>query len=328
MVSMSQSVTLFQKAEEFNRLSVSAKKRQMINLRRLLTEITPQESTARLTRAHIDGVLNQARQRGVEESTLNVYRTDLRRFTKWLLVCQMTKTDHSAHLVNMKTKTPPSKRKPVSRDQAGQMIDLATAMHPRDGMTILILLETGLREVEVVGLTWGQIDLQLEESTVYRSKIRDYHPVFYTPQLTQGLIEWKRYYERLHGPIQPNWYVVPARAAIHEGSGRQRQKMNPDWPMVPTRPQWNIAKRVKSLLRDVGETDLRGRASHTLRRTAGNLLHQDGADIRVLQDFYGHGSAMQTEQYLDIDVRRKTRRDFLRNRPPLRRIVGSATVTP
>lgn len=316
MVSMSQSVALFETSEEFNTLGASAIKRQRINLRRLLTEIRPQEPVTRLTRAHVDAALNQARQRGVVESTLNVYRTDFRRFTKWLFVSNLTKTDHGAHLVNKKTKTPPSKRKPISEDQAAHMLELATAMHPRDGVTILIMLHTGLRESEVVGLTWEQIDLNLEQSQVYRPKIDDYHPVFYTQELTEGLTLWRGYYERMHGPIQPEWYVVPARASIHEGRGRQRQKMNPDWPMVPTRPQSNIAKRVKQLLRDVGETDLRGRASHTLRRTAGNILHQRGADLRVVQDFYGHASAAQTEQYLDIDVRRETRREFIRNSGP------------
>lgn len=313
MVSMLQAVTYFEAAPEFSRLSVSTKRRWKINLARLFREIQPGASVKSLKRWHIDGALNQAQQNtpNLSDGSMNAYKTDFRRFGKFLVVSELVSTNPAAHLVNQKRETPKSKRKPITLDQATRLIELAGNMHPRDGMTMILMLNTGLREVEVKGLRWRNIDLEENEAAVKRTKIKDELTIFYTPRLAEALPAWRQYYIDHHGPINPDWYVVPARASIHEGAGRQRQKMNPDWPLNPSMPQWNIAKRVKQLLEEVGEVDLWGRASHTLRRTAGNLLKQSGADIRVVKDFYGHASVAQTEAYLDIDELRDTRKKFI-----------------
>ena len=270
----------------------------------LLKEIAPTEPIARLDRRHFDATLNQVRGR-VEISSLNAYKVDLRRFGKWLAANGYTKSDHAAHLKNVKTKTAASKRKPISAEQASMLLKLAEQQHPEDGMTALIMLMTGMRESEVAGLRWRDTDFTHQKFEAHRPKRRDWHHAFWPPQLIEAMENWKALFESKHGAIDPNWFVVPARAhkAHYHGTGSSR--MNPEWPMVPNRRQTHIGDRVKDLLRGVGETDLKGRASHTLRRTAGNLLRESGADMREVQCFYGHSTMAQSEEYLDVNPERE-----------------------
>ena len=88
--------------------------------------------------------------------------------------------------------------------------------------------------------------------------------------------------------------------------------MATDWPLAPTRRMGSPTKVIKPLLAKVGETDLRGRGSHTLRRTAANLILDATGDIEAARQLLGHASVNQTEQYLDQDARRKRYENVIR----------------
>ena len=44
---------------------------------------------------------------------------------------------------------------------------------------------------------------------------------------------------------------------------------------------------------------------HDLRHTVGTRLIENGADIRTVQDIFGHSTVAVTERYLHTDVNRK-----------------------
>lgn len=301
----------FMNSDEVRRLARSSVVKQGVALRLLLadgTGLTARDPIARLSRAHIDAALNQARSRGVQVSTLNSYRTDLRRLGSWLLDLRYVKADPTRHLKYVSTRTAKSKRKPISAHKAHLLVEAAQRIHPRDGMTALLMLTTGLRDSEVMSLTWSDLDLTTASGAAYRGKQRDYHTLHLSRQLVIALEKWQGYIEERHGPIEGSWYVVPA---LSQGSlPGTPPAMNPEWPMVPTKRQGTASERAKMWLRAVGETDLKGRASHTLRRTAANILYQRTGDIRTVQTFLGHASVAMTEMYLDIDAAQ----DQLRNR--------------
>ncbi len=300
---MSLALKEFMISDEVLRLSKSSVAKQRVAVKLLLTPsvgLVGRDPIARLNRTHIDAALNHARRRGVLNSTLNTYRTDLRRLGGWLVSVQYLKTDPARHLKNVAYQTPKSKRKPVNADQAHDLVTVADAIHPRDGMTCLLMLTTGLRDSEVMGLTWANIDLTTRTGSAYRPKRKDYHTLHLPRQLCIALEKWQGHVEERHGPIDQSWYVVPA---LGMGSVQgYPTSMHTEWPMVPTRQQGPAAGRVKVWLAAVGETDLKGRASHTLRRTAANLLYARCGDIRAVQTFLGHASVAMTEMYLDIDA--------------------------
>lgn len=290
--------------------SKSTQKRRRIVINRLMEQVGPKAYISALDAYHIDLTINASREKrikrdgtadyrtGCAKSTLNAYRSDLRHFGNWLVIRGYKKSNPAAHVENEKTSTPKFKRRPLSRDQAAKLIEIAWADHPRDGMTALLMLSTGMRESEVIGLTWGNLNYSRSKAEAYRPKIGDQHDAFFTDELDGELAKWKIYFEERHGPVQSDWYIVPALA--HKGERPGHFRMDPSWPMVPTNMQNSVGVRVKAWLAAVGEEDLRGKGSHTLRRTAGNLLmDEDGFDIRDVQTFFGHNSVQQTEQYLD-----------------------------
>lgn len=318
MKSVSQCVAEFMRAPEVTRLAAATQKRQVIVLNLLIKGddgnkpiLRPAEPISRLDRGHIDDALYKVNGRLVG-SSLNAYQADLRRFGKWLLDRGYTKKDHTAHLRNVKVTTVLAKRKPVANNSAEALISAANAVHPRDGMTAILMIFTGLRESEAVELRWGNVDLEKAVFVVRRAKTRDDHVSFIAPPLLAALKAWKEWVEARNGEIQDDWFVIPARANRYDSTGHHR--MNPEWPIVPTRKQTNVNKRVKEWLAAIGEKDLRGRASHTLRRTAANLVRsQPGADIRTAQTLLGHKTASMTENYLDVDKAKEDLMNVVRN---------------
>ena len=300
---MSLAIREFMASDEVMRLAESSLVSQRVVIKILLsadTGITGRDPIARLGRTHVDAALNIMRARGLQESTLNSYRRDLRRLGRWLLVMRYVKADPTLHLKNVTFRTPKSKRKPVDALHAHALVEAADRIHPRDGMTCLLMLTTGLRDSEVMGLTWGDLDIPGRSGSAYRPKRKDYHPLHLTRQLCLALEKWQGHVEERHGPINPRWYVVPALSRGRAAG--EPNRMSREWPMVPTRRQGTATKRAKIWLAAIGERDLVGRASHTLRRTAANLLYQRTGDIRIVQTFLGHASVGMTEAYLDIDA--------------------------
>lgn len=306
MKSVSQCVAEFMRSQEVVRLAPATRKRQTIVLNLLIKggagskpAIEPSKPIGQLDQSVIDEALFRVNH--LMDSTLNAYRTDLRRFGKWLVDRGHRKTDPTTHLRNVKAETVASKRRPVANDKAGALLLAADVAHPRDGMTAMLMIFTGLRESEIVELKWRDLDLDSAKFSAWRSKNRDWHRSFLAPPLLEALRVWKTWVEERNGPIQDEWFVVPARAHRYDRTGHHR--MNPEWPIAPNRRQTNANKRVKLWLEAIGETDLRGRSSHTLRRTAANLvMSRPGATIRTAQTLLGHKTAVMTENYLDKDV--------------------------
>lgn len=170
-------------------------------------------------------------------------------------------------------------------------------------MTVSLLFWTGCRQSEIRGLKWGDVNLQDLTLEVYRPKVKKSLTCPIPAQLAEDLTKWQAWVEGRYGPIQPEWYVVPAASTVL----RQRhpaKKITPDWPLNLTKSQGPLTGAIKRLLVSIGITDMRGKGSHTIRRTAANLILAHTGDIRAAQHLLGHGSVTMTERYLDADARR------------------------
>jgi integrase/recombinase XerC len=305
--SVRSAIEAFQRSDAFQSSVLVVQRRHKLILGLLEDEAGPTTPIARLTREHVDNVVFDRRVNGCATSTLNVYKSSLRVFGAWAVQNGLVKVDFANHLANKKAVTVRSKKQPLTADQLRQIIKLAYEHHHRDGMTVMLLACTGCRESEIAGLRWADVDLSSGVLYVFRSKVQDYHEIPCPPELVAALGEWKTWVEERYGEIQPSWYLVPARA--HVG---WIGFMNPDWPLAVERPQTKIRDRVKVLLGAVG-ADARGRGSHTMRRTAANLILEQTGDIRVAQALLGHASVTQTEQYLSIDAQKAKLRDAMKN---------------
>ncbi len=140
---------------------------------------------------------------------------DLRPFGRWLLDNGYVKRNPASHLKNAKIAPDRSKRKPLTSDQLKQVIEKAERRHPCDGMTVSLLFWTGCRQSEIRGLKWGDVNLQDLTLEVYRPKVKKSLTCPIPAQLAEDLTKWQAWVEGRYGPIQPEWYVVPAR--FHRG---------------------------------------------------------------------------------------------------------------
>jgi integrase len=293
----------FMDSDQFASLARSSRKRHIIMLNVLREEAGPSKPISQLKRSHIDAAMGNRRARGCQENTLNAYRTTLRMFGRWLLASGYTKTNPCAALKHVRTAPPKSKNKHLSAEQVKAMIKLGWEEHPRDGMTVALLFYTAARSAEIADLKWQDLDFDTEDISIYRSKIKDHHVVPMTASLKEMLLKWEAWVEEHNGPIQDNWYVVPARG--HRGFAEGIPfRMTQEWPINLTAKQSSIGPLCKRLMRAIGLTraELVGKGAHTLRRSAAELLVEATQDLRSAQELLGHASVTQTERYLNRDA--------------------------
>ncbi|WP_112277127.1 site-specific integrase [Lentzea terrae] len=289
----------FKITDHFLQLSKSSRERYTLILNEVERVAGSSLPIGRLNQGHASAALHARRQAGAGEATLNTYRSALRSIAQWLIDTGYTKTNFATGIRNAKTVVARSKRKPISADQAREMLKLAFEIHPRDGVTVALLLFTGCRGSEVTGLKWHHIDFDSGILTVFRSKVRDEITMLMPTELRTILLDWSAH--ELNNGAKPSDFVVPAlkNRGFHKGLP---YRMTADWPLNHSAKQTGMRNRVKELLRDVGETDLVGKGSHTLRRTSANLFLNATGDIRAVQHLLGHSSVAMTEKYLDVDA--------------------------
>ena len=157
-----------------------------------------------------------------------------------------------------------------------------------------LIIFTGLRRGEVVGLQWGDIDLEQRTLQVIRNVIRDTKSesgiYIGTPKTEDGartialssylvglLKSWKEEQVTRRGVLLPTAYVFS-------------NAEDPYWPLYPTTvTAWVHDFEVKRALPKV--------SPHDLRHTAATLALQSGANLKTVQDMLGHADFKTTATY-------------------------------
>lgn len=157
-----------------------------------------------------------------------------------------------------------------------------------------LMIFTGLRRGEVVGLQWGDIDLEQKTLQVVRNVIRDTKSgtgiYIGTPKTEDGartialssylvglLKSWKDEQVTRRGVLLPTAYVFS-------------NAEDPYWPLYPTTvTAWVHDFEVRHELPKV--------SPHDLRHTAATLALQSGANLKTVQDMLGHADFKTTATY-------------------------------
>jgi integrase/recombinase XerD len=205
-------------------------------------------------------------------STVHYYSVFVRRFLSWLGVSGLP--------------SEPSRRGEFSGALSWRDVEamMSKARDLYDLLIVSLMAESGLRAREVVGLTWGDIDLARGEARV-RGK--------YGKERTVVLGQVARAVLSALPPGQPNERVVKlSYQAIYD--------------------------RVKSMARRAG-IDVSRVRPHVLRHTFATEALRRGMSLPVLQRLLGHSDIRITQVYLhllDEDVRREYERAFMQPQQP------------
>ena len=199
--------------------------------------------------------------------------------------------------------------------------NLITGAHPRDRAFMAVGIFTFLRASELTTIRIKDINLVTNEIDVYRIKTKQEDRLPICLELRDELVLWLTYYDKQNGPLNPDWFLLPARGPQPmTGVIGERRLIRDTTREIPLKPTVEITSPRLIVQRAMKRTGLevkRGDGCHILRRSgARNLFEQlrsqghDGAARRV-QSMLGHSSVVITEGYLGIDYERRQRNKSL-----------------
>ena len=157
-----------------------------------------------------------------------------------------------------------------------------------------LMIFTGLRRGEVVGLQWGDIDLSRQTLQVVRNVIRD-------TKSETGIYIGTPKTEDSARTIALSSHLVGILESWHQEQADQRGILlptayvfsnadDPYWPLYPTTvTAWVHDFEVRHNLPKV--------SPHDLRHTAATLALQSGANLKTVQDLLGHADFKTTATY-------------------------------
>lgn len=161
--------------------------------------------------------------------------------------------------------------------------DVKTASGLRDRAMMELLYSTGIRRKELASLKLERIDFEKRTVFVLEGKGKRDRVV---PIGKRALLWLRRYLDE----VRP-WYL----------SGNDEGFVflsNAGTPLTEER----ITQRVKECQRQAGV--VKPGSAHTLRHTAATLMLENGADVRMVQEFLGHTSLNSTQRYTHVSIRK------------------------
>lgn len=278
-------------------------------------DIQPRNITRRHTEDYVRLVGSQS------AALYNSRMTSARQFERWLHRERLI--DRTTVLFDYPARSqarPDRHRVPVER--FGELLDAAGRRHPRDRALVSVGLYLFLRASEIRHLRLSDVDLEAGELHVYIQKTDDYDIMPISAELDIELRRYLAFYEAQQGPLNPDWYLTPARAS-HAFRNENGWFIKEDRP-TNLHPECFLTKNaagvVQLALRDIG-FQTKGEGVHTLRRSGArayfdSLVSQgyDGALKRVSAMLH-HASVTMTERYLGIREDRHSRNVALKGKP-------------
>lgn len=289
----------YRKAEGYAANTVRA---DWVVLRRV--EVTlPGMDVNDITPQHIDGIYAEMNERRLRPSTVNLSTAAMRSFFRWAIDRgYRTRKDNPV----LGRRYRPVDRQPQTRVPMSQfpaLLDAATS--ERDRALIALGLYTMARKKEITGIKMSDLDLDSGEISLYISKTSTYDRRPICAELDRELRAWLTYYTSKVGPLEPDYYLVPAARGgpAYKGGGMLR----------PRREMQTPEDAVHRALAGLGIDHSHHSGMHVLRRSAARALFTeltakgyDGA-LRQVSAWLNHKSTAMTEVYLGIELDRSTR---------------------
>lgn len=274
---------------------------------------------------HVDRFFAAMASRGHCPAVMNNHLFTLRHFFRWAGQRGYRTLGDDPSAGRRPMKLPQKDRLLVPASDFGRLLDACE--HPRDRIVVALGLYLFLRQSEIAVLRISDIDLKHSMAHVTVQKTREFDEMPISRELDVELRRWLTWYAKDSGPLQPSWYLTPAKiGAKFTGVGRgvlvrtDRKVLQ----LRPTTKQQKIEKCATRALElagypirdDTGKPTMEG--IHTLRRSGARALFDDRIGVasyegigRAIQAMLHHKSFAMTERYLGISLDKKRRNELL-----------------
>lgn len=255
----------------------------------LLAYATAELGTVPLTRLsvrHIEGLLAGLREKKLSARTVNHVRATLRNVLHDAERRGLVQRNVVDLTRSIRVDDEPELGV-LDADQVKVLMEVAKDHY--DGIMWITALATAMRQSELVGLTWGQVDLDLCQVKVTR-----------TLQLVDG--EWLTQPPKSRRSRRTIPLAKSACEALRQHQREGRLRAGQDWPMQhgdlvfreadgqPVNGE-NLTKRFQYQLKKAGLPRIR---FHDLRASAATFMALAGLPVAVAQAVLGHASAALT----------------------------------
>ncbi len=154
----------------------------------------------------------------------------------------------------------------------------------RDKAILMLLLGTGIRVSELVGLNMEDIDLKDKRIHITRKGGNEGH-VYFSDQVKDAILEY----------LRPSITPIGTRDALNPPPEERALFVSRKKTRLSVRAVEKIIERYKKLA--FGEDTDRKITPHTMRKTYGTELYLQKEDIKLVSDTLGHKSINTTQQY-------------------------------
>lgn len=270
--------TVYQKANRRSPLTIDVYRRDLMGLVRFAGDPTVEEITPDLVHRFVvsDAVQLKPDGRPRSEVTVNRAKAALRAFGSWLLDTGLADRNPAAGLsIHRTAKQSPSvlldaERKRMLREVGAHKGEAAA----RDRVMLELLLGTGIRLAELVGLDLGDVDLENKRITIHAKGGRD-ETRFLSADLRRLL---RRYLRQRHQDASDS----PAVFISNRGT-----RLSPR----------QVQARFKVWLHWAG-IDRPGLSPHSTRHTFGTRMYRRTHDLLLVGRALGHRTAEATAVYV------------------------------
>lgn len=228
----------------------------------------------------------------------------------------------------------------INEEDWPKLLDAAGARHPKNRMAIAVGLYLGRRVSEAVRITWGGIDTEEGETHFTNLKRGKESKVPYDHKFAEELKNYKAWFESLYGPVQPEWYLIPAKFVqgtewpeaeyiwVDENGKTQTKRVDgkfiqarvtEDPSLWPLRPE--VQSRTETLENDFNRAckaaglDFSG--YHTLRHSCAEATHRVDPTGRLAQVKMDHSTVSTTlKAYSSFNAQYKRAKEMIQAEDP------------
>lgn len=229
----------------------------------------------------------------------------------------------------------------IKEENWDKLLDAAGARHPKNRMAIAVGLYLGRRVSEAVRITWGGIDTKEGETHFLNVKRGKESKVPYDRKFAEELKNYKTWFESLYGPVQPEWYLIPAKFVqgtewpeadyiwVDDNGKTQTKRVDGKFiqarvtaepSLWPLRPE--VRSRTESLERDFhAACEAAGivvsGGYHILRHSCAEATHTVDPTGRLAQVKMDHSSFATTlKAYSSFDAQYKRAKELIQAKDP------------